>query len=83
MQIKNKKRDISEYTPYSGFYDLRAFDIPPKEFKKLWGIQEFLHDVEMKRRAGNKHPQIQELREFSAKYQQALFAYPIINKELI
>jgi len=77
------KINISQYQPLSGFYDLRAFDIPEKEFIKMWGIQKFLYGVEMQRRAGRIHPQINEVREFSAKYQQALFQYQVVKPELV
>lgn len=71
------------YVPLEGFYDLRAFDIPDKEFMKLWNIQRFLYQVEQERRAGKIHPQIEEVRDFSGKYQAALHQYPIINESLI
>jgi len=80
MNIISKK---SKYKPLPGFYDLRAFNIPSNEFIKLWGIQKFLYKVEMERKAGVIHPQIEEIREFSAKYQQSLFQYPVIKPELI
>lgn len=79
----NKTLAISDYQPLNGFYDLRAFNIPKKEFIILWGVQKFLYRVEMERRAGKIHTQINEIREFSAQYQQELFQYPIINRELI
>jgi hypothetical protein len=71
------------YVPLNGFYDLRAFKIPRKQFKQLWNIQKFLYGVETQRRAGNIHPQINEIRQFSADYQQVLFQYPVIKPELI
>ena len=74
---------IADYQPLDGFFDLRAFDIHAKEFIKLWRVQKFLYNVEMERRAGKIHPQIHEVREFSAKYQQALFQYPVLKPELI
>lgn len=81
-KMANRKLNIADYQPIDGFYDLRAFDIPTKEFIKLWGIQKFLHDVEMQRREGKLHPQMSEIRDFSAKYQAALFQYPVIKPEL-
>lgn len=32
-----------EYKPYPGLYDLRIFDLNPKEFFAAWRVQEFLH----------------------------------------
>lgn len=74
---------IENYIPLSGFYDLRAFQIPVKAFRKLWKIQKFLHKVEADRQAGKIHPQINEIRNFSGEYQQILFSFPIINPDLI
>lgn len=64
------------YKGYKGFYDLREFDIPKKEFVKLVRIQEFLYTVETNRQKGKIHPQIEQIRQLSADYQAALFAYP-------
>lgn len=71
------------YQPFPGFYDLRAFDIPKKEFQKIYNVQEFLYSVEQNRRKGIIHPQIEEVREMSGKYQQTLFSYKVINEELL
>lgn len=38
--MKQKKKD---YKPYPGFYDLRIFDLNPREFFAAWRVQEFLH----------------------------------------
>lgn len=74
---------MTEYTPLEGFYDLRAFKIPKKEFAALYRIQKFLHKVETDRRAGKIHPQIMEVRELSGKYQHTLFSFPVIKPELL
>lgn len=74
---------IKDYQPLKGFYDLRAFKIPTKDFRKLWGIQKFLFNREQERLKGKIHPQIDEIRNFSAQYQQTLFSYPIIKPELL
>ena len=39
MQTKLKKKD---YTPYPGFFDLRIFDLNPREFFAAWRVQDFL-----------------------------------------
>lgn len=60
-----KKKKIKDYCLYDGFYDLREFDIPDKDFLKLWTVQQFLYEVEERRKRGFKHPQIQSIREMS------------------
>ncbi len=35
--FKNK----SKYSPYPGFYDLRVFNLNPKEFSAAWRVQDF------------------------------------------
>lgn len=77
------KFNIKDYQPLNGFYDLRAFDLSADVFKKLFAVQKFLYDVEQGRKVGNIHPQIDEIRDFSAKYQQALFSFPVIKPELL
>jgi len=74
------------YVPFHGFYDLRAFDIPKMEFKKLANIQEFLFNAEKDRQAGKyKHNQseLDKVKNLSAEYQQILFGYKIVKPELI
>ena len=76
-------KKVATYEPLNGFYDLRAFAIPVKEFIKLWNVQKFLFKVEQDRRAGKIHPQIESIRDYSAKYQATLFQYEIVNESLI
>lgn len=76
----------NNYTPFKGFYDLRAFDIPKIEFKKLANVQEFLFISEKDRIAGKfKHNllELDKIKQLSAEYQQILFSYKIIKPELI
>ena len=65
------------YVPYSGFHDLRCFDLPVKVFKKLWKIQKFLHHMETRKDYFKKwHPvQWESAKELSANYQQILFGH--------
>lgn len=74
---------LADYKPYNGFYNLRAFKIPVKEFKKLWKVQMFLYNREMERRSGKIHPQLDEILNFPAQYQQTLFSFPVVNPDLI
>ena len=43
---KLKKKD---YQPYPGFYDLRLFNLNPREFFAAWGIQDYLYRVSKQR----------------------------------
>lgn len=43
--FKNK----SKYSPYPGFYDLRVFNLNPKEFSAAWLVQDFLYRQSLKR----------------------------------
>lgn len=43
--FKNK----SKYSPYPGFYDLRVFNLNPKEFSAAWRVQDFLYRQSLKR----------------------------------
>lgn len=81
--MTQNNKQVKEYIPLKGFYDLRAFKIPAKVFNQLWKIQRFLFQVETERRAGKIHPQINEVRNLSGQYQSILFRYPIVNPELI
>lgn len=90
--MKNSKRRINnimtpkDYVPFNGFYNLLAFDIPKKEFNKMYNIQEYLAECEEKRKSGRyKHDVhgLNKVKDLSAQYQQLLFSYPIINQSLI
>lgn len=41
MQQPERKR--KNYQPYPGFYDLRLFDLNPKQFAAAWRVQEYLY----------------------------------------
>ena len=74
MKLKAK-----DYTPIDGFFDLREFDIPAREFMKLWRTQIFLSSCEKNRREGRYKDmpnELNEVKELSAQYQQVLFSYP-------
>lgn len=76
------KRKSKDYTPINGFYDLRDYDIPEREFVKLWRMQEYLSTCERNRREGKYKDmphELKKVKELSAKYQQALFSYRFKN----
>ena len=45
LQTKRRKK---EYTPYPGFYDLRIFNLNPKEIFAASRVQEFLYRQSLK-----------------------------------
>lgn len=45
MQNRPTRLKKSNYLPYPGFYDLRIFNLNPKEFAAAWRVQQFLHHV--------------------------------------
>ena len=58
-----KKKD---YKPYPGLYDLRKFDLNPREFFAAWRVQEYLNTAANCKRyyktyAPRKWEQIKEL----------------------
>ena len=72
---EGRVRKQTDYTPPPGFFDLRKFDIPKKQFDELAYIQRLLWGWEKHRRAGHSVPQEQELRKLSGDYQRCLFQY--------
>jgi len=69
---------MSEYIPIQGFIGLREYEIPKKEFSKLYGLQKFLADIEKNK---NHYMEFnkkswEEAKEISGKLQQAIFSYP-------
>ena len=71
-------RRFPNYAPYTGFYDLRCYEIPKKIFLQLWNIQDMLSHMNQKKDYYKKwHPaQWQKAQLMSADYyQQILFRY--------
>ena len=70
-----------EYECIKGFYDLRDYKIPAKEFIKLWDTQKYLKKEQDKyfslskinQKANQSH--WNELKILSSQYQQVLFKY--------
>lgn len=73
---------LSRYTPIKGFYDLRNWDIPKKDFLSLWNIQKQLASYMGKEKYFKKYEPAQwgKLKELSVLYQQALFNYKMIGE---
>lgn len=72
----------SDYKPIKGFYDLRNWVIPAKDFMKLWNVQKFLFKCEENRRAGkykNDPILLEGVKLLSEQYQEVLFSYPNVG----
>lgn len=71
LKSKRKKKD---YTPYPGFYDLRIFDLNPKEFFAAWRVQEFLYRQSLQREYYKRFAPLEweKLKDLSAQLQMVL-----------
>jgi len=76
------KKEIVEYKPIQGFYDLREFNIPKKQFKALHRIQLYLKHVEDHKKYFKKYNfnLWQKAQELSCSYQNELFSYDQVKK---
>jgi hypothetical protein len=74
MKIKER---IKQYKPYKGFYDLREYDLPDREFIRLWDVQDMLSHMSERSDYFKKFLPIQweKAKEVSACYQHILFKY--------
>ena len=65
MRTKLKKKD---YTPYPGFFDLRIFDLNPKEFFAAWRVQDYLYRISQQKAYYKRYAphQWEEIKEVSA-----------------
>lgn len=70
---------MMEYIPIKGFYDLRNFVIPKKEFEKIYKMQKFLANIESNKEYYIKHSQRswQLAQEISAKLSFIINSYPL------
>lgn len=83
LDLKDKtphfaKPMLCEYQPLQGFYDLRNWEIPKKDFLKLWSIQRYLFQCEQNRQKGmyrDMPHELEKVKNLSAEYQQTLFSY--------
>ena len=69
---------LCEYKPLQGFYNLRNWDLPKKDFFKLWRIQRYLFQCKQNRQKGmykDMPHELEKVKNLSAEYQQALFSY--------
>jgi hypothetical protein len=70
-------KNIADYKPFRGFYDLRDYNLPKKDFIKFWNMQEYLHHVESNKKYFKKMDKNmwEQAQQLSANYQQCLFSY--------
>jgi len=63
--MKLKKKD---YTPYPVFFDLRIFDLNPKEFFAAWRVQDYLYRISQQKAYYKRYAphQWEEIKEVSA-----------------
>lgn len=68
---KLKKKD---YQPYPGFYDLRIFDLNPREFFAAWRIQDYLYRTSKSRDYYKRFAphQWEQIKEAAARFQMFL-----------
>lgn len=71
LPMKMKRKN---YTPYPGFYDLRIFNLNPKEFTAAWRVQEFLYRQSLKREYYKRLAPLEweKLKDLSAQFQMIL-----------
>ena len=76
MQSRLKKKN---YTPYPGFFDLRIFDLNPKEFFAAWRVQDYLYRISQQKAYYKRYApnQWEEIKEVSAILQ--MFLLPRIK----
>ena len=82
MDIKKKTRyDKSDYTPLKGFYDLKDFNIPPKQFNSFVSVQKFLARQEKNKKYIKEHSpnEWQKIQNLAAQYELALFEFERVN----
>lgn len=80
---KQQKLKTVDYKPIPGFFDLRNWNIPIKDFLKLWNTQKYLFQCEQNRRNGlykNMPNELEKVKQLSGEYQQTLFSYPNIGE---
>lgn len=83
-ELNEKFKNILDYKPYKGFYDLRNYKLNEKEFKDFWITQDFLNYCELnKEMIKNNIPELyEELKELSANYQQDLLTHEELEEEI-
>lgn len=80
MKNNLKKKN---YKPYPGFFDLRIFDLNPREFFAAWRVQDYLYRISRQKAYYQRYNPVQweESREISAILQ--MFLLPKLKTEKI
>lgn len=70
---KFKKKD---YQPYPDFYDLRIFELNPREFFAMWRIQDYLYKTSKQRAYYKKFTpyQWEQIKDLAAQLQMFLLS---------
>jgi len=76
-------KKINNYEPIYGFYDLRDFEIPEKEFQELWKLQLYLDNYQKRKdELSIAFPDLWELlKQTAGEYQTKLLSYPLKDKD--
>jgi hypothetical protein len=70
-------KNIKDYKPYKGFYDLREYNLPKEIFIKFWNVQDYLNHVNERKQYFMEKDKItwRKSQELSANYQMCLASY--------
>ena len=79
--MKPKKKD---YKPFPGFYDLRIFELNPRQFFAAWNIQKYLYAESKKRDYYKKYYPYkwEEIKDLEAQFQMFLLPRLKAGEEL-
>jgi len=71
VKTKLKKKN---YQPYPGFYDLRIFNLNPREFFAAWRIQDYLYRTSKQREYYKRYApyQWEQIKDLAAQLQMFL-----------
>lgn len=78
LEYDEMVKKIENYEPIYGFYDLRDFEIPEKDFQELWKLQLYLKNYqENKDKHSLAFPELWHLlKKTATEYQTKLLSYP-------
>lgn len=84
-EYDEKVKKIEDYEPIYGFYDLRDFEIPEKDFQDLWKLQLYLNNYQENKNIHSlAFPELWSLlKETATEYQTKLLSYPQKAKDNI
>lgn len=76
----NQKLKRKNYIPYPGFYDLRIFDLNPKQFNAAWRVQDYLYSVSQQQCYYKQYAphQWEEIKELASLF--LMYLLPLLKK---